>query len=133
MTSNRKPRTFRGLTTHDHEPDVFFAASRRRSCERKTRQLCAQVERTLTFLLESETLDDDLQGLHVEAVEPAPNASRLLVVLRPLNAAASRDLAAVLASLATAKGYWRSQIAVAINRKKVPDLVFQVLPGGGAS
>lgn len=133
MTGNGKPRTLRGLMTHDRETDVFDRASRRKCCERKTRQLCAQVERTLTFLLEGEALDNSLQGLLVEAIEPAPNASRLMVILRPWGPAASRDLGKVLASLAAAKGYWRSQIAAAINRKKVPDLVFQVLPWDGGS
>jgi ribosome-binding factor A len=114
-------------------PDEFFESSRRRSCERKTQQLCAEVERTLAFLVAAESTDACLQGLYVEAVEPAPNASRLLVVLRPWSPAASRDLKVVLASLGEVKGYWRAQVAAAINRKKVPDLVFQVLPGGCAS
>jgi ribosome-binding factor A len=110
-------------------PDEFFESARRKSCERKTHQLCAEVERTLAFLLAAESADACLHSLYVEVVEPAPNASRLLVVLRPWSPAASRDLKAVLISLGEIKGYWRSQIAAAINRKKVPDLVFQVLLG----
>ena len=133
MTRSKWPREPRGLTTDDLGPDDFFESSRRRSCERKTQQLCAEVERTLAFLLEAESADDCLQGFYVEAVEPAPNASRLLVVLRPWGLAINHDLKAVLARLGEVKGYWRAQVAAAINRKKVPDLVFQVLPAGGAS
>ncbi len=132
MTRNKRPREPRGSTIDGLGPDDFFESSRRRACERKTHQLCAEVERTLVLLLAAESADDGLQGLYVEAVEPAPNASRLLVVLRPWSPAASGDLKAVLARLGEVKGYWRAQIAAAINRKKVPDLVFQVVPGGAA-
>ncbi len=133
MTRNKWPREPRGSTMDGLGPDEFFESSRRRSCERKTHQLCAEVERTLVLLLAAESADVCLQDLYVEAVEPAPNASRLLVVLRPWSPDASHDLKAVLARLGEVNGYWRAQVAAAINRKKVPDLVFQVLPAGGAS
>jgi ribosome-binding factor A len=77
--------------------------------------------------METESADASLQGFYVDGVEPAPNASRLLVVLRQWDHARGFDLADILQRLAAAKGYWRSEVARAINRKKTPDLVFQVL------
>lgn len=109
------------------EPEDFQSVSRQKSFARKTRQLCAQVLRTLTFLLEGECTDESLQGFFVERVCPYPAASCLLVVLRQRNPGSALDYRSVVGRLAEVKGYWRSEIGRAINRKKTPDLVFQVL------
>lgn len=131
MKRKMKVREDRGPLWDSHEPNDPYSASRQKSYDRKTRQLCAQVQRTLAFLLESDISDDCLQGLFVESVRPHPAASCLLVVLRQWDPGRSFDIKSVVSRLAEVKGYWRSEIGGAINRKKTPDLVFQVLLAGG--
>ena len=89
---------------------------------RKTLQLCRQVERALGGAL-ADCHDDVLRDLLVESVEPAPNAARLLVTVRSLDSQAT--LPEVLARLEAGYGHLRSEVAVAINRKRVPELAFQ--------
>jgi ribosome-binding factor A len=132
MTIKMKPRKGRALSAGDFEPDDIYFDSKRKSYDRKTGQLCAQVQRTLAFLLETECADDCLQGFYVESVTPHPNAARLLVVLRQWDHSRAFDLRMVLGRLAELKGYWRTEIGGAINRKKTPDLAFEVLLDGGA-
>ena len=133
MTSNITSRRTRALNAGDFALDDSYLASREKARDRKTGQLCAQVQRTLSFVLENECCDDCLRGLTVEAVHPNPNAACLLVVLRPWQHEQPCDLKLVLRRLAQMKGYWRTEIGNTIHRKKTPDLVFQVLPEGGVS
>jgi ribosome-binding factor A len=89
---------------------------------RKALQLCRQVERALSVLLEGEILRD----LSVQSVVPAPDASRLLVtfIYHGHETVASTDVLAAL------QGYYarlRGEIAASIHRRKTPELSFQVL------
>lgn len=131
MTRRNPARSGRALGADDFAPYLDHADSRAKARDRKTGQLCAEVERTLTFLLDSEGRDEVLQDFAVEAVVPNPNAASLLVVLRPRDRSRPFELAPVLRRLSEVKGYWRGQIAGAIHRKKTPELAFQVLPQGG--
>lgn len=131
MTRRDRARPSRALRADDFARDYTTIESGNRAPDRKTGQLCAQVKRTLAFLLETECCDASLQGLYIEAVLPNPNAACLLVVLRPSDRRRPFDLKLVLRRLAALKGYWRAQIAAAIHRKKTPELVFQVLLEGG--
>jgi ribosome-binding factor A len=99
----------------------------RRVVNRKALQLCAQVARTLAGVLSGECGDDRLRDLLVESVQPAPDSTRLLVTVYPGPAFAAGDTEPVLAALYGAMGLLRGQIARAIHRKRVPELVFQVL------
>jgi ribosome-binding factor A len=94
---------------------------------RKTLQLCHQVAETLNYVLSGECHDDILQSLQVIGVEPAPNASQLLVTVSPLLAEDKVDPADVLARLNSAAGWLRSEVAGAIRRKRAPQLAFRVL------
>ena len=132
MTRRYTARSDRALGADDFAPYLEHAGSRSKARDRKTGQLCAEVQRTLAFLLDCEGGDEILQGFAVEAVVPNPNAASLLVVLRPRDRGRPVELAHVLRRLGEVKGYWRSQIAGAIHRKKTPELSFQVLPQGGA-
>lgn len=102
----------------------------RRSCGgrggRKTRQLCRQVERTLNFVLAGECDDDLLRDFAVIAVEPAPDAERLLVTVSP-NLAGSYNLPEVLEHFQAAMGMLRSLVAASIHRKRAPELSFRVV------
>jgi Ribosome-binding factor A len=119
------------LRAEDFASDAPYFTSRHKAQDRKTDQLCAQIQRSLSFLLETECADDRLAGLYVESVRPHPNAACLLVVLQQWDRQRRCDLASVLHRLAEVKGYWRTEIGNAIRRKKTPDLVFQVLLEGG--
>lgn len=132
MTSSAKSRHDRALSDDDFDSDDPYSGSRKKSQHRKTGQLCAQVQRTLAFLLETECSDECLQGFYVESVSPYPNAGCLLVVLRQWNRDCVFDLGEILGRLAELKGYWRTEIGGAINRKRTPDLSFQVVLDGGA-
>ncbi len=96
---------------------------------RKALQLCSQIAETLTLVLGGECPDDLLRDLLVESVVPFPTSSRLLVTLVPAISAENAPLEKYLEHLEPFKGRLRSEAATAINRRKVPDLVFRILPG----
>ncbi len=94
-----------------------------RTDDRKARQLCRQIERTLHSVL-AESRDDVLRDLMVESVEPAPNTSRLLVTVTSLETDARTEI--VLAHLDRATPRLRAEIATAIQRKRLPELAYRV-------
>ena len=111
----------------------FFekSAARKRS-DHKARQLCRQVFRTLTNALAGFG-DDLLQDVVVDSVEPAPDASRLMV--RVYTSAHQPDVspADVLRRLHQAQGRLRSEVAAAIVRKRAPELSFHVIGGAAGA
>ncbi len=95
-----------------------------RRADRKERQLCRQVQEAIGEALSA--LDDDvLSDVWVSGVEPAPDASRLAVLVRAPKGA---EPDVVKERLARVGGYLRAEVAHAITRKRVPTLVFEVLP-----
>lgn len=92
---------------------------------RKTLQLCRQVQRALMFAL-SETEDRALHELYVEKVEPAPNDRRMMVTVSMMGDA--HDPVDVLTSLQFATPFLRNEVASAIHRKRVPELIFRCRP-----
>ncbi len=110
------------------DPRVFFRKDGDRKPGRhKSRQLARQVSEVLDGLLNGATSDPVLSGLTVVAVEPAPDAATLLVTVA--RAAASEPIPPgdILAHLARAAGWLRSEVAAAITRKRAPILVYQVI------
>ena len=95
---------------------------------RKTLQLCHQVAVTLNYVLGGECRDEILQNLQVLDVQPAPNASQLLVTVAPLLFDEPIDTADALSRLYSAAGWLRSEVTQSITRKRAPQLVFRVLP-----
>lgn len=94
--------------------------------DRKERQLCRQVQEAVGEALA--TVDDDvLLDVWVAGVTPAPDASRLAVLIR-LPEGANPDL--VKERLARVSGYLRTEVAQAITRKRAPTLAFELLPPG---
>jgi ribosome-binding factor A len=90
---------------------------------RKSLQLCRQVERILNGVLEGEILRD----LSVHSVLPAPDSSRLLVTVvhhGPQEIITTPD---ILDRLREAYAKLRGEVAVAIHRRKTPELTFNVL------
>lgn len=88
---------------------------------RKTFQLCAQVSEALAAVL-AEQPHDLLRDLEVLGVEPAPDASRLLVTLRNHGPA---DVADAMAAVEASAGRLRTAVASAITRRKAPNLAFR--------
>ena len=90
---------------------------------RKTLQLCHQVAETLRDALAGQCDDDVLQGLDVVEVSPGPDASRLLVAVRPLGPA---EPGRILERLDRASGRLRTAVAAAITRRKTPVLAYRL-------
>ncbi|MEM9695815.1 MAG: ribosome-binding factor A [Myxococcota bacterium] len=111
------------------EPGTYFDPadlSHNPHHERKTTQLCAQVAEAVHLALAA-CHDPRLASLFVEAVDPAPTASRLRVVV---SADRDADGAAILDALAHAGGFLRRQVAGEVNRKRVPQLSFVLTVAG---
>jgi len=100
-----------------------YAASRKKQGARRTASLCAQARRAIELALGG-CCDNRLDGLIVEAVSPAPNSGRLLVVLRRSTEIEDEE---VRDALAGAEGLLRSEVAAAITRKRTPQLAFVLL------
>ena len=134
MTINKRTRQQQMLehclALHEDDgvaPKEFFRGKKRpRKQDRKTAQLCQQVAQTLGLVLSGEFEDEVLHNLQVLQVQPAPDASQLLVSVCYTESAAV-DPQTVLGQLAKVSGKLRSEVAAAITRKKAPRLVFLVL------
>src|SRR5262249_12520857 len=92
---------------------------------RKALQLCGQVRRVLSTVLAG-NVDEILRDLLVEEVKPAPNATRLLVVVSLTTLTGSVLRSEVLARRATAAGRLRCEVAAEIHRRQTPELMFQL-------
>jgi len=106
------------------DPLTWHRPQRPRVKNRKALQLCAQVAETFSEVLSGELGDDLLRDLAVVSVTPAPDSSRLRVTVAvPADGPGTAD---VREHLDRAYGKLRSEIAAAIHRKKVPQLLFVV-------
>ncbi|MGK3963227.1 ribosome-binding factor A [Sorangium sp. So ce118] len=105
----------------------LFGGTAAGKAQRKERQLCRQVQEAVSDALAA-LQDDVLQGVWVMDVEPAPDASRLAVVVQVGPGTPPAEVAARLEKVA---GYVRAEVAGAITRKRAPTLAFQVLPPEG--
>jgi ribosome-binding factor A len=108
------------------DPRTYFRKHSRKVANRKALQMCAQIARTLSLVL-SESRDEMLRNLLVEAVEPAPDSTRVLASVRLPADMADVDCGDVLQRLQAVCGRLRSEAAAAIHRKRVPELIFRVL------
>jgi ribosome-binding factor A len=95
--------------------------------DRKSLQLCRQVSQTLDEVF-AECRDDALRSLRVVAVEPAPDAGRLLVTVTPDVGylPGGPNPAAIMDHLARASGHLRAEVAHAITRKRTPTLFYRL-------
>lgn len=107
------------------DPRRFFRKGQTHD-DRKTRQLCKQVLRTLSFVLAGECRDEVLCELIVQSVVPAPDSSRLLVTVQPGPAASTITRQEILERLQRACPFLRQEVAAAVSRRKVPELTFEV-------
>jgi ribosome-binding factor A len=89
--------------------------------DRKTLQLCRQVQRSLMLALGGECGDDLLREVFVDSVEPVDGAGHLLV---RVNVPANLSVLDVLVRLNERSGKLRAVVAGSICRKRVPMLSF---------
>lgn len=90
---------------------------------RKTEQVCREVWRVLAQI---EVDDPRLAGFVVLDVRPAPDVARLAVIVQ---IAAGLDEGAAREALAGRRGALRAEIAEALQRKRTPELAFEVIAG----
>ena len=93
---------------------------------RKALQLCGQVARTLSSVLQGGCDDEVLRDLLVDSVMPAPDSTRLLVTVSRSPVSTNIATQEVLARLHRAHATLRREVAAAIHRKRTPDLLFRV-------
>lgn len=126
--SQKEMLSLAGEIYPDDGIDPRELARKKRPCkgQRKTRQLCAQIAETLSLVLSGECGDELLQSLQVIAVDPAPDASQLVVTVRAGLPGERVDPAEVLMRLDAVMGKLRCEVAAAITRKRTPKLVFRV-------
>lgn len=138
MSNRNRPRRGRGrgAPSRGHSAqDVFEQALRgaegedRRAfdprADRKTLQLCRQVQRALMLALAGECGDDLLRDVSVDSVDPAGGAGHLLVVVSVPGGVAVVE---ALARLNERSGKLRAIVAADICRKRVPMLSFIAVP-----
>jgi hypothetical protein len=105
-----------------HQPPFLSKRPHGKVTNRKTLQLCRQVERALSVILEGDILRDR----SVHSVLPAPDSSRLLVTFI-YQGAESVALADVLAALHDCYAKLRGEVTLSIHRRKAPEMTFEVL------
>ena len=91
----------------------------------KTLKLCGQVARTLSDVLAG-LGDPVLRGLGVASVQPGRGKGRLLVTLALLPSSEPAPAETLAAHVAGAVGVFRAEVAAAIHRRKLPELVFRL-------
>lgn len=94
---------------------------------RKKLQLCRQVHHALMWALGAGNADDCLAFCSVESVEPLPGGNRMLV---KIGVPADLAIATVTERLAQSATTLRAEVAQAITRRKVPELLFLPIPAG---
>ncbi len=93
---------------------------------RKTRQLCAQIQRAVSLGLAGAVDDEVLRELEVVSVWTPGELSRVVVdVACP---GGRYGLEEIEARLHGAAGWLRSEVARSIHRKRTPTLCFNVIP-----
>jgi len=109
------------------DPRHFFRSRSKKSFDRKTLQLCKQVRFALDLAL-AETVDPILASVGVTSVSPAPDASRLLVLIAAHPGTRIPDEREIMTALGHQRGRLRTEVGAAINRKRVPALDFRYQP-----
>jgi ribosome-binding factor A len=132
---NRRARGQYRFAHASDDHDLYCDYFKHNKADHKTAQLCRQVLRTLTMAL-ADCADDVIRELTVLDVVPAPDATRLLVTVAAYGMNAETGTGGVfrpgigvelMARLLAATPHLRREIAGAITRKRVPELMFQVV------
>jgi ribosome-binding factor A len=92
--------------------------------EHKDRQVCRQVFEVLSCAL-AEIDDPLIDDLALAAVDPAPDAKRVLVTL--ISTRPDVDIDAACERLQEFAGDLREDVAAEVHRARVPELTFRVI------
>lgn len=127
---NEDPR--RDLCAQIHDDDGMNPRLERkdqssRNTTRKDQQLCKQIAAAINATLQ-QAASPLLRELTVSHAEPAPDASRVRVVVAG-PAIEQAGAAAVLEELRHARGFLRLSVGDSIARKRVPELIFAISSG----
>jgi ribosome-binding factor A len=114
-------------SSEDANPRELLGRGAAPSVDRKTLQLCRQVERTISLVLSGELDDDRVRDLMVMSVVPAPHSSHLLVTVQSSEVLSPEQLLEVDAALSSFRGRLRTAVAESINRRKAPDMSFRIV------
>jgi ribosome-binding factor A len=95
--------------------------SNNRQTERKTQQFCRQVQRALNLALADTSVADIGCDLFVDEVSPGPDCGHLLVHIVVQDGYSVAD---ALSALRRELPRLRSEVAMAITRKRAPELAF---------
>jgi ribosome-binding factor A len=95
--------------------------------DRKALQLCRQIEREISLIISGELDDDRVRDLLVLSVVPYPRTNLLLVTLQSSEVLNQIQLLELDAVVAGHKPAIRREVAMAINRRKAPELCFRVI------
>jgi ribosome-binding factor A len=96
------------------------------SFNRKQAQLCSEVEQVVALVLGS-SIDERLQRLYVHSVSIAKDGTCLLISVIPSDPLDVESAAELITALDGAKTWVRQQVAEEINRKRTPELRFQLI------
>ena len=110
------------------DPRHYFYNKRKGNRKhRKVFQLCRQVSDTLHMVLSDGS--SLLDGLSVVDVVPAPDSRRMLVILGldpAVEINSATDVEAIMTELQQQTPRLRAEISRTINRRKTPQLVFEI-------
>ena len=94
----------------------------------KDQQLCQQVSHALAYCINEGDPAPIMECLRVDAVTPAPDASRLMVTVSFDSDDSDVLYDDVVLALESNNSRLRFEVSQAINRKKTPQLAFCVVP-----
>ncbi len=127
-SSKREAEDVRALCAQIHPDDgIDPREDKRREVVRTTRhdykmkQLCKQVANALQLVLPNLQMTE---VIGISSVEPAPNAGRLRVMVAVIDSCDSQQ---VIAQLDRFRSCLRKEVAQAISRRRVPELVFSII------
>lgn len=109
------------------DPRKYFSRKSKTSSNRKTYQLCKEIELTLNLTLAGELADPALSSLVIAKVEPIPESGDFLVIFEWRQNTRDFQFEEVMFSIKKASGFLRSEVAKSINRKRVPQLSYRLL------
>ncbi len=92
----------------------------------KQAQLCAEVAEVASLALGAST-DSRLHQVMVHSVTASDDGGRLTVNVVPNEIADFGELELLMAALDRARPWLRQQVASEINRKRVPEIAFQII------
>jgi ribosome-binding factor A len=96
---------------------------------RKAYQLSKQVHRVISGVIGGVCGDEEIQALTVWSVKPLGNTAHLVVTLSL--AKGQEDPPAIMQKLEGVRGIVRREIALAITRRRVPEISFRLVPHWG--